>query len=269
MTKEQLDALIPAATPLLTWGVKSGVDLITPRIPKVIWPLVCAGFGVLADWLASLATGQPSSTLTGLALGMAGVAVRETLNQLPKAASQARGTGQPPADPGTLAGTLKALAVLAIPMFMLGCSSTSQKAFTDKDGGKSIKSHTFAVFQADQSVGKTRVSAGSVLTAGASEINQQADAGAFTTALGNAMGQGLGQVMLQMMAGVARPSIYGQSGVPATNTIPVPVYNPADASTWPVIVKNTGDGRATVCWANGACVNVLLTNVFNANTNTP
>lgn len=152
--------------------------------------------------------------------------------------------------PGLLAGAL----------FLNGCASTSQHGTQTKDGGKSLDMHSFALFQSDQAVGKLRQSNGQVLTQGAEDIAQKADAAAFMQVLGNVLLQGM---MTYMSGGAVHPGT-GTAVVPTTTTPAVPVYNPADKSTWPSKVTPDGSGTVTVCYPNGACVyGVPITTITN------
>ncbi len=77
-----ITALIPVLTPVAVAGIKRGLgDRFTPLLP-----VVCSVLGVAVDTLNYLATGHNAGPAWALALGAAGVGVREVIDQLKKAA---------------------------------------------------------------------------------------------------------------------------------------------------------------------------------------
>lgn len=72
------NALIAALVPVAVAAIKK----ITPNIPKVFWPVMAVGLGVLANWVAAKAGAIPhSSWEIGALCGAAGVGLREIATQ--------------------------------------------------------------------------------------------------------------------------------------------------------------------------------------------
>lgn len=71
---------IPLIAPLLTTLFKS----VLPKVPGMFLPIVCTLIGVGLDALNTWLTGMVTPPWFGLALGAAGVAVRESLDQAQK-----------------------------------------------------------------------------------------------------------------------------------------------------------------------------------------
>jgi hypothetical protein len=82
-TSTQLQALVPVVSPLITLGIKVLVEKYSSKVPRAVWPLVCGVAGVLADYLATLATGSQWSPAVGFGLGLAGVGLREVVKSRP------------------------------------------------------------------------------------------------------------------------------------------------------------------------------------------
>jgi hypothetical protein len=74
-------SLIAVITPLLIAGIK----LLVPKIPRVWLPILAPLLGVLLEWIAHLATGATLNVWAGVALGAAGVGLREAVTQIHKA----------------------------------------------------------------------------------------------------------------------------------------------------------------------------------------
>jgi hypothetical protein len=69
---------VPILVPIAVWLVKLGTD----RIPKEFLPILAAGFGVLGDYVQGLVTLGGHGIIVGALLGLAGVGVREVIDQL-------------------------------------------------------------------------------------------------------------------------------------------------------------------------------------------
>lgn len=245
-----MQSLIPALAPVITWLVKSLVEKFSSRVPGLLWPLVCAGVGVVADQIAAaLAHGTPNAWV-GLALGAAGVGVRELANQLPKAPQQAKG------DAGTGIPGIKLMLLLALPVGMLiGCSTIVQDAkSTDPKTGETreVKSTVRTVLQSQQAVDKVRVSAGSVVTAGAAGVQQSSDAATLAGVVGNIMLKGMAAYMSGGAAlAVPGTTSSGTAALPGAS-IGLPMLT-GDTNTWPSAVVRLPNGDLKICWPNGAC----------------
>lgn len=74
-------AVIAIVTPLLIAGIK----LLVPRIPGAWLPIIAAALGFLLDLIAHFATGTSTNGTLALLLGLAGVGVREAVDQVKKA----------------------------------------------------------------------------------------------------------------------------------------------------------------------------------------
>jgi len=70
--------IIPILTPLIIAGVK----LIVPRIPSMWLPILAPMLGALLDYVAHLSMGSALNPLAGVALGAAGVGLREVVDQV-------------------------------------------------------------------------------------------------------------------------------------------------------------------------------------------
>lgn len=70
--------IIAALSPLVIQMVK----LIVPTLPKWSLPIAAPLLGMLADYIGSLISGGTATPLVGAALGLAGVGVRELIDQV-------------------------------------------------------------------------------------------------------------------------------------------------------------------------------------------
>lgn len=66
--------------PLVTAGIKK----LTPKIPKVVLPMVCAVIGAVSDVGVTEFQNMTQDPTYSVLIGMAGSAVRETADQLRK-----------------------------------------------------------------------------------------------------------------------------------------------------------------------------------------
>lgn len=73
-------AVIPVATPILI----SLIRWAAPKTPKVALPILAPLLGATLDIVIYLAGGQTQGTLSAALLGMAGVCVREAVDQATK-----------------------------------------------------------------------------------------------------------------------------------------------------------------------------------------
>lgn len=83
MTAELIDLVIPVLTPIIIHYVKRGWQ----TMPTVLIPLLAAALGPLQDLLLSLASGVEANPVLAIALGLAGVGVREAQDQAKQAAA--------------------------------------------------------------------------------------------------------------------------------------------------------------------------------------
>ena len=79
--------VIAVATP----AVVAGVRRLLPRLPKWTLPILAAVAGVAGQLVAAIATGAEISPISGALLGLAGVGLREVVDQALKAGVQASG----------------------------------------------------------------------------------------------------------------------------------------------------------------------------------
>jgi hypothetical protein len=77
-----VQAVIAFTTPLVIAGVK----LVVPRIPRLWLPFLAPVVGLLIDVVAHLSAGTALNPTVALALGAAGVGLREAVNQIKKTA---------------------------------------------------------------------------------------------------------------------------------------------------------------------------------------
>ncbi|MCD6071955.1 MAG: hypothetical protein K0R17_2255 [Rariglobus sp.] len=74
-------SLIAVLTPLIIAGIK----LAIPKIPRVWLPIMAPFLGMLIEYISHLLTGSTLNVWAGLALGAAGVGLREAVTQIKKA----------------------------------------------------------------------------------------------------------------------------------------------------------------------------------------
>lgn len=79
---ELLKGLIPVLTPLVIAAVRVGL----PKVPSKYYPILAAVVGIALDLVAHFAVGTQLAPVVGLALGLAGVGLREAKDQLSKPA---------------------------------------------------------------------------------------------------------------------------------------------------------------------------------------
>ena len=80
-------ALVAAIVPLIVALVRAGVA----KMPSWLVPILAGALGPAVDsGLAFLTTHQSTSTMGGVLLGLAGVGVREVVNQVSTAATPAK-----------------------------------------------------------------------------------------------------------------------------------------------------------------------------------
>lgn len=75
-------------SPLIVVGVPLLVALVKKAVGEQTWllPLIAGLLGVVADFLVALVAHKPPTPTVGLVLGMAGVGLREAVDQLKQAA---------------------------------------------------------------------------------------------------------------------------------------------------------------------------------------
>lgn len=78
-------SLIPGLIPVLTPVVIAAVKRLIARIPTMWLPVLAPFVGGLLDAALAYASGNPVNPLFGAALGLAGVGVREIVDQAKKA----------------------------------------------------------------------------------------------------------------------------------------------------------------------------------------
>jgi hypothetical protein len=81
MNQELALALIPVVAPLIVALCKK----FLPSLPTWALPVIATLFGPLADYLSTYVTGATANPVLALALGAAGVGLREIADQAKKA----------------------------------------------------------------------------------------------------------------------------------------------------------------------------------------
>lgn len=76
-------------TPVITPLIIAGIKKITPKIPSWTLPIIAPVLGMMIDYINAFATGHSTNTLVAAALGLAGVGVREVVDQLKPASATA------------------------------------------------------------------------------------------------------------------------------------------------------------------------------------
>lgn len=76
---------IQGSTAIVVPLVVSGLRLLIPNLPKWLLPIGAAILGVGADLLTQFAAGASLGMIPGALLGLAGVGIREIVDQLKKA----------------------------------------------------------------------------------------------------------------------------------------------------------------------------------------
>lgn len=71
---------VPIISPLITAGLK----WFLPRIPSWTIPIICTALGTLSGYIGQLSLGGDLSVFAMAGLGIAGIGVRELLDQLKK-----------------------------------------------------------------------------------------------------------------------------------------------------------------------------------------
>lgn len=74
--------IITFATPVIVPIVIAGIKAVKPKIPTWILPLIAGPLGGLLDVINHYATGSASNLVVAVLLGLAGVGVREVVDQL-------------------------------------------------------------------------------------------------------------------------------------------------------------------------------------------
>lgn len=79
------DTILTWLTPILVPLIIAGVKLGLPKLPKSLLPVLGPLLGAAIDVINHFATGAATNTWAALALGAAGVGVREIYDQVRKA----------------------------------------------------------------------------------------------------------------------------------------------------------------------------------------
>lgn len=77
-----VNAILTLAVPVLAPILTAGVKWLTPRIPPYLLPMICTGLGTLAVYITQWSTGTQTNAAIAIGLGLAGIGVREVLDQL-------------------------------------------------------------------------------------------------------------------------------------------------------------------------------------------
>lgn len=83
-TQELMQVLIPVLVPALVQLAKTQIS----QLPKWALPYVAVACGVVLEMVRALVADLPTDPVVGGALGLAGVGVREIVDQTRKSASQ-------------------------------------------------------------------------------------------------------------------------------------------------------------------------------------
>lgn len=74
--------IITFATPIVVPLVIAGMKLLKPNIPTWLLPVIAGPLGALLDYINHLATGNDLNLSLAVVLGLAGVGVREVIDQV-------------------------------------------------------------------------------------------------------------------------------------------------------------------------------------------
>lgn len=110
--------IIPVVVPILVWLGKK----IVPVLPGWFLPILAPGLGALVDWIASQTTAHHANPALALALGSAGVGIREIIDQV------GRKTGLKSAAPLILAFGLSGI-------MLCGCATFGKQSIEGKAKG--------------------------------------------------------------------------------------------------------------------------------------
>lgn len=80
--------IVNLLTPVIVPIVIAGVKAIKPNIPSWALPVMAGPLGVLIEYINHLATGSATNFLAAVLLGLAGVGVREVVDQLKPAPAE-------------------------------------------------------------------------------------------------------------------------------------------------------------------------------------
>lgn len=267
MTKQQI---IQVATPVVIPLLVAGLKWLWPRVPNKLLPVLCPILGALIDVIANGTIG--TGTVWGAALGSAGVGLREAFDQLSGNAAKPSRT-EPPAPPvGNITGALQLLALALVPMFLFGCAwtsvttkspllTTNNFVATDADGYPSFRESKVTGYSLFQGTEAAKVKLANRIWNGDgqtinSDQTSQSDMGTQMKELGiQALKSAENAYLLGQGKGGTTPTPIVQI---VTNTVAPPPFVDTNSATWPVTVK-VADGKATVCYPNGACVVVPVT----------
>lgn len=75
-------AIITFATPIIVPIIIAGVKLLKPNIPTWLLPVLAGPLGALVEYINHLSTGSTTNMVVAVLLGLAGVGVREVVDQL-------------------------------------------------------------------------------------------------------------------------------------------------------------------------------------------
>lgn len=74
--------IVTFATPIIVPIVIAGIKYLKPKIPTWLLPVLAGPLGALVEYINHLATGSSTSMVVAVLLGLAGVGVREVVDQL-------------------------------------------------------------------------------------------------------------------------------------------------------------------------------------------
>lgn len=78
------NAIIALSVPVLAPILTAGVKWLLPKIPPLLLPMICTGLGTLSGYLAQVGVGEHTNVGVAIGLGLAGIGVREILDQVKK-----------------------------------------------------------------------------------------------------------------------------------------------------------------------------------------
>jgi hypothetical protein len=155
--------LTPVVTPIIIAAIKG----ITLKVPKWSLPLLAGLIGGLIDTLGALATNDQFSPIHGAFLGLAGVGLREALDQLKKT-------------------DFKVLSVLAIAALSIlsftGCAYYNPRLMTETETRQtngvvvvqrqSLRAPAIATWPAATDIAKQKISVGKTLSLGVDGLRE-------------------------------------------------------------------------------------------------
>lgn len=266
MEASQIREITVLAAPLITMGVKAVFNKISPKIPKILLPIICTGLGTLGELIASKTSEGTFNIWYGFGLGTSGVVVRELIDQ---------------------ANKLRISLMTAVPMLLAlllftGCNTASQKFSTitteSSTNGtvvtttRTTQGKIWNVVNAKQSVADFHGQNGSVQAFGTGSASQEAQGVAMLEAAGNLTAKIMANMAGIPMAGGTSAGTVAQitqllqqtNAFSLISSIPNAKLD-KDGSSIDVIIPGvewymqiTTNRNLYICFPDGRCYGLLL-----------